>query len=430
MMLERLRWLATTLPFRAIVACLILKGHLLAFEKLARERFDVETFEVERASEPRFLRDTDYVPVDWARLIVSRWDAQHYIELGLRGYEKCKSKTELGPDEYPDDEKRCQLNFFPTYGFIGAWVAARLGWGIDYGLFAVSLVSSFVLIMLWTSRVITSVVGVGTTYLALLLFNTFTTGFVLVTVQTEPIFLMLTMGTYYCFARRWLLAAALVAGASTAIRITGVPVGMAYSAALLLLTWREQPSRWVWGVRALYIVLSVSGVLILMAYFQYRFGDALIYAHAHGRQYHHQASIAPILHPDTRLIMQSIWGEPNDGVWLAAGLLWFGLGHRKALERFDAPSQVFLYLLYVGVVGVAMVGSADYAYGGISRYLLGAIPLFFAMAALLRNRPIVLGIWLYISIAHYWGGSLCYYVGPSEGVRIERCGYARHFTSN
>ena len=304
-----------------------------------------------------------------------------------------------------------------------------MGWAIDWALFVVSMISSFVFLMLWTSRAITDKLGVGTTYLALLLFNTFTSGFVLVTIQTEPLLLALTLGTYVCFTRRWFLAASLLAGTTTAIRITGVPIGMAYSLALLAVTWVERPRAWVWALRALYAVLSIWGILVLMAYFQHRFGDALIYSHAHGRYYQHEPSIEPILRPDTRLLMQSIWGEPNDGIILAAALLWFGLGHRAALARFDVPSQVFFYALYLGVLGVAMIGSSEYAYGGISRYAIGLLPLFFAMAAVMRRKPVVLAIWLYMSLAHYWGGSLCNYVGRSEGERIQKCGFARHFTA-
>ncbi len=430
MTLERLRKLAMTLPFRAIVAFFCLWVHVKAFEKLGRERFDFEAFQAPNTQAPEFKTERDLVPKDWSRLLVSRWDAQHYMELGLRGYSACKDKSELKPDEYPDDEPRCQLNFFPTYGMIGAWVGAKLGWAIDWSLFAVSLVSSFIFMMLWTSRVVTKPLGVGTTYLALLLFNTFTTGFVLVTVQTEPIFLATSLATYYCFARRWLLPAALLAGFASAIRITGVAVGFAYCVALLMLTIAERPRWHVWALRAVYAVISGWGIMVLMAYFQHKFGDPLIYSHAHGRTYHHEPNVDLIIHPDTRLLMQSIWGEPHDGVFLGGSLLWFGLGHRKALERFSIPAQAFFYVLFVGVIGIAMIGSSEYAYGGLTRYLVGATPLFFAMAAMMRRRPVVLAMWLYRSVAHYWGGDLCDYVGLSEGSRIERCGFARHFTSN
>jgi len=423
------RKLATTLPFRFLVAVLILYLHLLAISRLSKERFDLD-FGVTNAPAPSFIDAVhDLKPVGWDRLVVSRWDSQHYIELALRGYEQCKHPSELKPGEFPDDDKRCQLNFFPTYGWVGRFVADHLGWAIDWAMLAVSFVSSLVFLMLMTSAPITDAVGVGGAYLALLLVNTFTSGFMLVTLHTEPLVLALTMSTFYCFARRWLLAAAILAGAMSAVRITGLAGGVALGIGLLFLTLQERP-RWpVWVQRGVYALVSAWGIVALMAFYHHRFGDALIYLHAHGREYHHEASIEKILSPDTRLLMQSIWAEPNDGIWLAAGLLWFALGHREGLQRFDVPAQAFWYALFIATVGVSMVGSAEYGYGGLARYLICVPALFFAMAGFLKRRPIVLAIWLYMSVAHYWGGSMCFYVSHQRPDRFEKCGFARHFTS-
>lgn len=425
MSLEQLRRLATTLPFRCIVAVLLLYVHIRAFEKLSKDRFGWD-FSLPEPP-PHFIDEArDTIAVDWDRLIVSRWDSQHYLELAIRGYAPCK-KSELGPEEFPDDNPRCQMNFFPTYGWFGRYVAETTGWALDYSLLAVSLVASFWFLMMLTSRVVTGPLGVGTTYLVVLLVNVFTSGFMLVTIHTEPLFLAFAMGTYYCFARRWLWASALCAAALSALRVTGVAGGMALGVGMLVLCLYEKPKWPVWLLRAFYTVLSVGGILGLMAFYWHRFGDPLIYLHAHGRQYHHQADISKIFWPDTRLLMQSIWAEPHDGVWLAAGLFWFALGHRKGLERFDVPSQAFWYAFYAAVVGISMVGSSEYGYGGLARYLICVPPLFFAMAAFMKRRPIVLAIWLYISIAHYWSGSMCFYVSQHAPDRFAKCGFARAF---
>lgn len=427
---EAMRALAKTLPFRATVAFFILYAHLQAATALAKERFDYE-WQTPLGEAPRlFGPDGGAIMLDWNRLVVSRWDSQHYIEIALRGYDKCKSVSEMKPGAFPDDDKRCALNFYPTYGIVGRYVAKLTGFAIDYAMLLVSVVSSFVFLMMWTSEVITNALGVATTYLALLLFNTFTWSFSLVTIQTEPLFLALALGAYYCFARRWLFVAALVAGSATAIRISGVGVALAYGVGLLTLTLAERPPKWVWAVRAVYAALSAWGVLLLKGYWHHRFGDAFAYEHAHSREYHHGVSLESILIPDTRVLMKSIWAEPHDGVILAACLLWFALGHRKGLERFTIPDQAFWYGLFAGVVGVSMLGSADVGYLGMSRYVLGALPLFFAMAAIMRRRPIVLVIWLYMSIAHYWSGSLCFYVGQSHPNRFGACGFAREFIND
>ncbi len=423
-----LRAIATTLPFRALVAFFVLYAHLRAVTTLAKERFDIE-WQSPIASEPRFLTTESPRPTDWDRLVVSRWDSQHYLELALRGYSKCKRIDEMRPDEFPSDDGRCQLNFYPTYGVIGRYVARLTGFAIDYAMLLVSIVASFAFLMMWTSDVIVRGLGLGATYLSLLLFNTFTWSFSLVTIQTEPLFLALLLGTFYCFARRWLLAAALVAGAATAVRISGVGASLAYGVGVLALTLQERPSKAVWIQRALYVLLSAWGVAALMFFFHHRFGDAFAYEHAHSREYHHGISLDAILVPDTRVLMKSIWAEPHDGIILAACLLWFALGHRKGLERFSLPDQAFWYGLFAGVVGVSMLGSSDVGYLGMSRYVLGALPLFFAMAGIMKRRPVVLGIWLYMSLAHYWSGSLCFYVGQNNPNRFGACGFARSFVN-
>jgi hypothetical protein len=421
------RRLATTLPFRFLVAVFLLWVHLHAIGKLAKDRLDYE-FMDQTQPVPMFNDPVhEATPRGWDRLVVSRWDSQHYIELALRGYDQCKDKKDLLPGEFPDDDKRCQLNFFPTYGWFGRLVAHITDWPIDFSLLAVSLFSSVVFLMLFTSRVVTSALGVGTTYLALLLFNAFTSGFMLVTIHTEPLVLGLVMATYYCFARRWLLPAALFAGLLSAVRVTGVAGSVALCFGLLFLTIQERPKWHVWALRSVYALISAWGIVALMAFYQHRFGDPLIYAHAHGREYHHEASIAKILWPDTRLLMQSIWAEPHDGVWLAAGLLWFALGHREGLQRFDIPAQAFWYALYAFTVGISMVGSSEYGYGGLARYLICVPPLFFAIAGLTKRRPIVLAIWLYMSLAHYWSGSMCFYVSQKTPDRFGKCGFARSF---
>jgi hypothetical protein len=420
---------AVSLPFRILVAIAILWFQVGMMKRLAHDRFGWK-FDESPGDPPTLHNVHDPVPSHWDRLIVSRWDAQHYEALGLRGYTTCKDKSQLGSGEYPDDDQSCELNFYPTYGFIGGAVMRLTHWPIDYSLYYVSLAASFVLILLWTGREMLDGLGVANAYLALLLMALFDTSFALVTVQTEPCLMALTLGAFVCLRKRWLLAGAVLAGAASAIRVTGVATGFAYCAALLFLTLRESPRpSWRWAWRGLLMAVSGWGILALMAYFAHRFGDPLIYAHSHERAFHHKAGISKIFFPDGRLLMQSIWAEPHDGLILAAGLLWFGLGHRKGLSGFATDARAYWYVLFFAIVAISMVGSVEIAYAGNTRYMLCALPIFFAMAATMRRKPVVLALWLFMSAAHYYHGSMCFYIGQNSPSRLKQCSFARSMRS-
>ncbi len=374
---------------------------------------------------PAFLNPaTDPYPQRWNRLVVSRWDAGQYIELGLRGYQYCPPRQAGG--EVPD-ARGCNLSFYPTYGLLGR--AASFGGRIpiDYALFAISLLASFVFVFLWTSPAIAERLGLGQAYLALLLFNVFTTGFALVTVQTEPVTLALTMGTFVALARRWWVLAAFLAGAASGMRITGVAVGMACAVAQAIETWRTRPhTRRGWARHAGTILLCGWGELALMTYHHYRFGNAFAYMTSHAKAFRHHPSFGALFWPDHEQLVLSMEHPLHEGVWLAATLLWFLLGHREALRRFPSPERGFWYALFLGTVGIASFGMAPIAFLGMTRYLLLALPLFFAMAGVMRSRPAVLALWLILSSWHYWNVDLCYYTG-GQGDRVLRICGAGHW---
>lgn len=413
------------LPFRIVVAVVILGLHAKALTVVGKDRFDRE-WNASPDAPPTFTDPEQRGELHgWDRMLPARWDSQHYMQIGLRGYSRCLERSTFDADHHPDDARDCQLNFYPTYGVVGAWFSARLDWPIDVTLFRMSLLASFLALLLFTSRAVTDQLGVATTYVALICMNAWTSGFVLVTIQTEPLLLLFTLLTYWCLHRRWLLLGAIAAGAASAVRISGIAVSLAYGIALLVLTIQERPRLPTWGARFVYALVGAWGLALLLGYFQHRFGDPLAYIHSHSRAYKHEANVKLLLWPDTRIMMESIWGEPNDGVFLAGGMLWFALGHRRALQTFDGAAQGFWYALFAGVVGLSAVGSSEYGFGGMTRYMLCALPLFFAIAAVTRRRPVVLALWLYISIIHYWGGSTCNYLGQNEPNRFRMCGFAR-----
>ncbi|HEX3343433.1 MAG TPA: hypothetical protein VHS09_02620, partial [Polyangiaceae bacterium] len=224
---------AVSLPFRVAVAAACLLFHITMMTRVGRERFQYKFNEAPGRAPVFHHPESDAKPENWDRLVVARWDAQHYEAIALRGYSTCKDRSQLQSGDYPDDDRTCELDFYPTYGWVGAVVMKVTHLPVDYALYAVSLSASFLFLLLWTSRTMIDGLGLGLTYLSLLLLNLFDTAYTLVTVQTEPCVMVLTLGAFLCLRKRWLLVGALAAGAATSIRISGVATGFAYCAGLL-----------------------------------------------------------------------------------------------------------------------------------------------------------------------------------------------------
>ena len=273
----------------------------------------------------------------------------------------------------------------------------------------------------WTSPFIMRDFGVWPTYLALIMFNLFPTSYSIVCILTEPLTLCLTMWTYLLYRRGKYVAASLCAGAATAVRPTGIAVSMALSVGIAIATIRERPRLRTWLVRALAVALSAWGLCTLLAVWHFRMGDAFIYSHARTRYYNYTPNPFGIFWVNHRIIAQSIWSGINDGVWLAAGLLWFAIGHRKAMSRFEPNERSFWYGLYLFSIGIAAVSSVAISFGGCSRYVLMAVPTFFAMAAAMEANWTLIVLWGAISFANYWSVNACFYEGRGQPNYLERC---------
>jgi hypothetical protein len=411
--------------FRVAVAIVCLAVHLGALVHSGASRFGAP-FDAAPDAPPAFRNPAaDGAPEHWNRLIVSRWDAGQYISLGLRGYEYCPARDPSG--HVPAASAVCNLAFYPTYGLLGRWLGAVTRLPIDLALFAISLVSAFVFLFLWTGPALTRRLGVIETYLALLLLNAFTTGFSLVSVQTEPLTLALTMGAFVAFTRRSWLLAGFLAGAASAMRITGVATGAACGLALIFDAWSNRPtSRREWAERVAAIALCAWGGAALMGYHLYRFGDALAYVHTHSAAFKHEVSLRNLLQPRPEWLIHAMEQPLHEGVWLVLGVLWFLLGHRAALRRFPPSERAFWYALYWVTVGIASLGQVAIWFQGMNRYLLLALPLFFAMANLLRSRPAALAFWLIVSTWHYWQVDICTYTGGPGDHVLDVC-HAPHW---
>ncbi|MEA2699633.1 MAG: hypothetical protein QOI66_3904 [Myxococcales bacterium] len=409
---------ARTTWFRLAFALLCLAAHL-AVNVQSGKRFGMP-FNAAPGAAPAYVNPGDGSPARWNRLVVSRWDAGSYVGLGLRGYSQCPPT--LDPKNLAPAMRICNLAFYPSYALVG-WLLSFGGrLAIDYVLWGISLGASLIFLFLWTGDTLVSRLGLWETYLSLILLNTFTTGFSLVTVQTEPLTLAATLGSFIALHNRRFFLAAILAGFATGLRITALSVGGACALAILIITIAERPlDAATWAKRILQLVLCFWGEIVLATYHAIRFGDPLIYIHAHGQAFKHESPWKKLLDPQSLWFVRSIEHPLHEGVWLVAALLWFLLGHRKALGRFPVHEQAFWYALFIGTLVLAGIGVLPLSFVGMNRYVLLALPLFLAMAAMMKNRPTLLVFWIVISLFHYWNVDLCEYTGGPGNRTLEVC---------
>ena len=203
-----------------------------------------------------------------------------------------------------------------------------------------------------------------------------------------------------------------MAGATSGIRITGIAIGAAYAIGLLVehLQTRQRPLR-VWVRLVLLGLLCAWGQLVLMTVHGVRFGNPFAYIAAHGAAFKHNPSLGAMLWPDPEWLVEAIDYPLHEALWWVAALFWYLLGRRRVLARLSPAQRAFWDVAFWATIGIATAGMLPIALAGMSRYLLLAFPLFFAMAAVMRRHPAALMLWLAISIWHYWNIDICTYTG-------------------
>jgi hypothetical protein len=406
--------------FRAALATLCLVVHLAVLAGFAEARFGVP-WNAAPGAPPALASARTEVPTGWNRLVVSRWDSMHYVNLALRGYDHCPPALR-STGALPSPTMTCDLAFYPGYPLVGRLASLGGLVPIDYALFLVSLASGWVFYFLWTSREVVDALGARATLVALACFGLFTTGFTIVTVQTEPLLLATTLGAFVLAQRGRLVWAAIAAGAATGVRVTGAATGLAFAAFLALDAWRDPPARASgWLGRLALAALGFWGLGAMFGYDGLVMHDPLLYVHAHQLSFGHKTSLLDLLAPDPSWLLHSITSVLHEGVILVAVILWFLLGHREAMRRFSPPARAYWYVLVAGVLGVSMLGSVSRGFMGMNRYLVGAVPVFFAMGKVLERRKLAMLAWLGVSFWHSWNVDLCFYVGDRGDETVRRC---------
>ena len=345
-------------------------------------------------------------PVHWSRLLVSRWDAQHYIGTAVRGLSACP-KDASAPDI---DYLECGLGWLPAYGEVGGVVSRVTHLAPDVSLVLLSIVALLLINMFWTSPFVVDKLGLTEGWCALLAFNMFPSAFHLVAPYTEG--WSIALGLYGLVAiskDRWALGGALV-GAATALKIAAASWSFGIGAAALLAAYRRRKAgteRWWRPLVA--IPLAGWGQLVEMAVLHFAVGDAMAFwraRHAFGDPHDWSRLVNP------EYMVKSFGAQHMDGVMLFGVIAILALTARHILKKF--PPEEAVYLGIASFVTIVFVIVAPLIYWGINRYLLLCPLAFLGMGHMSRRHTAVFVLWLVLCALFYWHVELCSFLSQGN----------------
>ncbi len=409
----RLERVSGRLAFRIAVAALLAGLHLVAFWYAGHDRLGV-AFDAQPDHEPMFsdVRAPVLVPPPrqphyWPRLIVSRFDAQHYIAMAARGLSGCPTDGETATDmEY----LQCGLGWLPAWGVVGGSVARTTGLPVDWALVLLSILCAIVVNTLWTSKPIVERIGRLEAYGALLAFNCYPPAFHMVTPYTEAATLALTLGGYILITYdRWWLAS-LCVGATTALRPHAVAYTFAFGLAALAGAWQKRKQGAPrWWMPLLSCVLAGWGQLATMLALKVYVGDAWAFfraRHAFGDQHSFERLY------DGASYIASFGGQNMDGaMWFAlVGIVL--LVYRDVLVKMAAAELAFL--VGGGAITAAFAMVAPLLSWGTARYMMLFLVGFLCAGKLMRKYPLVFLLWIVFCLAIYWELELCNYISQGD----------------
>lgn len=345
-------------------------------------------------------------PVHWSRLLVSRWDAQHYIGTAVRGLSACPTDPHA-----PDlDYLECGLGWLPAYGEVGGAVSRTLHIPADYTLMLLSMLALVLINLFWTSEFVVEKLGRTEAWCALLAFNMFPSAFHLVAPYTEGWSIALGLWALVAISKdRWALGGALV-GAATALKIAAASWSFGIGAAALWAAWhRRKAGTKGWWRPLLAIPLAGWGQLVEMAALHFAVGDAMAFwraRHAFGDP-HDWSRLY-----DVQYMIKSFHAQHMDGVILFGVIAILALTARHVLEKF--PSEQAVYLGIASFVTVVFVIVAPLIYWGINRYLLLCPLAFLGMGYMSRRHTAVLVLWLILCALFYWHVELCSFLAQGN----------------
>ena len=298
--------------------------------------------------------------------MLARWDTAFYHSIATAGYR-----------HDPAIFQHENVVFFPLYPLLMRWGGALLG---GHPLLAGLVVSiaAFVAAMVVLYRLAVLEVGEAHAGAVLLLLSTFPFALFYSAVYTESLFLLLTVGAFYAMRRGrlgWVVACGLAAGLCrpNGLWLTLPLVCLALSNSAGAATGARSPiaSRRIATIAA---CAPFVGMIIVSAYMQFRFGDAILWVHGQA------AWGTPLLGRASAPDPVRLPGEPavklaEAMVYLAdiAALVFAAAAIRPVTRRFGIAYGVWIAVNIVPPV-------VAHLFISLGRFTSVLFPLFFWMA--------------------------------------------------
>jgi hypothetical protein len=416
--------LAESRRSRIGIAVVLAAFHLAMFARAGHERLDMP-FNSSPGEAPYYSDINAYAtvgavrqPHHWSRLIVSRWDAEHYIGFAVRGLKACPTEADPpGEDTRMTDFKylECGLGWQPAYGAIGGAVSHVTGIPEDYSLVILSVLATILANFLWTSSTFVKRLGNRESLGALIAFNTFPSAFHLVAPFTEGSTFMLALAGFVALANnRWVLSGLLI-GAATALRTAAVAYSAAFGLAAVYTAFtRYRAKEAKWWKPLLGIPLCGWSMAVQMLVLKLLVGDSLAYVrarHAFGDSHDYFRLFSP------EFILRAITEQHMDGLVLLACLGIISLTIREVVKRLGPAESIFMiaasvFGIILGAAGLIARGDGSDVAGtwGLNRYMLMCPITFCCAGVMLRKYPATFFLWIVLSLEIYWHVELCSYV--------------------
>jgi hypothetical protein len=222
------------------------------------------------------------VPDHWGNALdLNRWDSVLYAHIVENGY---RDATDPGRASHT-------IMWFPGYPLVAWLVRQATGWKttLVFSLLSAACTLGFWL-LLWSPLVVETL-GRRVLAVASVLIVSWPGAFFWFDGMPEPMALFLFMLAIHCWLARRLWALALVLGLATGVKQFFAVVSLAF---LLLELWE---TRRITGSLVTRSLLSISGLLLFVAYCALAFGDPLVHFRMVGTYYRMGPSLMNLLDP-------------------------------------------------------------------------------------------------------------------------------------